>query len=306
MRHRKRSCPNCEKLEKDIQLLKDIVTRLVAENKVLAIQIQELKEKAGQNSTNSSKPPSTDPPGTDRKKGKRGKGRRKRGGQPGHPDQQRKLYPPDQVDSTEVCKPELCEDCGRVLTGDDPNPRLEQKVDLPPVKPTVTDYLVHTLTCDCGCQTAGELPAGVQRGTFGPQVQAIVSMLSGAYRLSKREIARIMSDVFNVEMSLGTVSNLENATSKALEEPVEEAKQYVQKQDIAFADETGWREQKKRAWLWTMVTAHVVVFLIRSSRGSVSAKELLGEDFSGIVHVDRWGGLTIILEQMLISWLCPP
>lgn len=309
MKRRKRSCSNCKRLEKDVKILKEMVATLVIENKKLTAEnrflrdkVKELEEKINQNSTNSSKPPSTDPPGTKPKKNKPEKGR-KRGGQPGHLDQQRKIYPPDQVDSHNHWKPDRCGHCGRALQGEDPNPRLEQKVDVPPIDPIVTNHYIHTLTCECGCQTTGRLPEGVQQGTFGPQVQAIVSLLSGAFRLSKREIARIMSDVFHVEMCLGTVSNLEHATSKALEKPVEEAKQFVQEQDIAFADETGWRENKKRAWLWTAVTASVVVFLIRWSRGSGSAKELLGEEFKGIVHVDRWGGYNWLpLENKQICW----
>jgi len=122
------------------------------------------------------------------------------------------------------------------------------------------------------------------------RIQAITSLLSGAYRLSKREIEQVMSDVFNVEMSLGSVCNLENATSKALEAPVEEAKEYVQSQPVAFLDETGWREAKKKAWMWTAVTSFVTVFVIRFSRGAIVAKELIGETFEGFIHSDRWTG----------------
>ena len=100
MKHRKRSCPNCKKLEKDLEFLREMVTDLVAEKEKLTARIKELEEKANQNSSNSSKPPSTDPPGSKPKKNKSEKGR-KRGGQPGHPDQQRKIYPVLSVNSTE-------------------------------------------------------------------------------------------------------------------------------------------------------------------------------------------------------------
>jgi transposase len=128
-------------------------------------------------------------------------------------------------------------------------------------------------------------------------------LLSGAYRLSKREIEKVMSDVFNVEMSLGTVCNLENATSKVLEAPVEEAKEYVKSQPVAFLDETGWREAKKKAWMWTAVTSLVTVFVIRFSRGAIVAKELIGETFEGYLHSDRWTGYNWFpLKMRQLCW----
>ena len=59
-------------------------------------------------------------------------------------------------------------------------------------------------------------------------------------------------------------------------------------QPAAYADETGWREGRQRAWLWTVVTARVTVFAIRLSRRGQIAQELLGEHFWGGVVTDRW------------------
>lgn len=280
-----------------------MVAKLVQKNKELKEKVRILEEKVNRNSSNSSMPPSSNPPET-KPRNPKPKSPRKRGAQPGHDDQQRKLYPSDEVDCIIQCKPVCCDHCGKLLYGDDPNPRREQKVDLPPAtKPEIVDYLLHSLLCTCGHVTPGKLPDGVQPGVFGPQIQAIVSLLSGAYRLSKREIVRLMSDAFNTDMSLGTVSNLENATSNALAAPVEEAKQYVKDQEIVNADETGWRENKKKAWLWTAITSTVLVFLIRLNRKTASAKELLGNDFRGIVHVDRWGAYNWVpLKQRQICW----
>jgi transposase len=67
-----------------------------------------------------------------------------------------------------------------------------------------------------------------------------------------------------------------------------EALEHAQRSDRAYADETGWREDKKRAWLWVAVTALVTVFLVRVGRNAKSAKELLGETFAGILVTDRW------------------
>src|SRR6185436_1252173 len=98
-----------------------------------------------------------------------------------------------------------------------------------------------------------------------------------------RNIQQLLADCFGVELALGSISALESATSEALREPVAQARHWVQQQAVAHIDETGWREANHRAWLWTAVTHVVTVFLIRRSRGSQVAKELVGEAFAGIL-----------------------
>src|SRR6185369_18029231 len=67
-----------------------------------------------------------------------------------------------------------------------------------------------------------------------------------------------------------------------------EAGDVPREEPVVHADETGWYERSKRAWLWAAVTAHLALFLIRKSRGAKVAKELLGAAFSGILVSDRW------------------
>jgi transposase len=128
-------------------------------------------------------------------------------------------------------------------------------------------------------------------------------VLSGAYRLSKRNIQQLLSDCFGVELALGSINALECAASEALQEPVAEARRFVQQQAVAHVDETGWREANQRAWLWTAVTHTVTVFLIRLSRGSQVAKELVGEAFAGVLVSDRWSGYRWVpLKQHQLCW----
>jgi transposase len=110
--------------------------------------------------------------------------------------------------------------------------------------------------------------------------------------LSKRTTQTLLEDLFGVSMGLGTVANLEQGMAQALVEPVAEARAYVQAQPAAYVDETGWREGRQRAWLWTAVTACVTVFVIRLSRGGKVARELLGERFWGWLVTDRWSAYT--------------
>src|SRR3954451_10464963 len=88
-------------------------------------QVDELRQRLNQNSTNSSRPPSSDPPHVKRRPPKPAAGR-KRGGQPGHARHHRPLVPPDQVKQSGPVTPPPCRKCGRALHGEDPQPRRHQ------------------------------------------------------------------------------------------------------------------------------------------------------------------------------------
>jgi len=149
--------------------------------------------------------------------------------------------------------------------------------------------------------TTAELPADVPRSWFGPRLTALVAILSGAYRLSKRTVVEVVGDLFGVEMSLGSVSACERAVSNAVAAPVADAREYVQQQAVANADETGWRQRLQRAWLWVMATPAVTVYLIHRQRGATAAKALLGA-FRGVLTTDRWDGYSWYTGLRQICW----
>ena len=93
------------------------------------------------------------------------------------------------------------------------------------------------------------------RSAFGERLSASMSLLIGKYRLSKRLVEEVLADLGSVQVSVGSVSNLEEEMSAALKLPVEQAEAYVHEARVVHADETGWAQGVKagraaRAWLW--------------------------------------------------------
>ncbi len=268
-------------LEAKVAWLMERVAKLEAEN-------AELRARLAQTSQNSSQPPSSDPPGAPRQS-KEPTGRT-RGGQPGHKQHKRERLEPDEVVAV---VPERCGRCRQRLRGRDPSPRIHQVIELPEIRPHVTDYELHELGCECGARTRASLPDGVPAGAFGPRLTAAVALCSGRYRMPKRTVKELLRDLFGIDVALGSVPKMERFVSEAIAAPVEEARVAVREQPVVHQDETGWFEgpkdgRKVRAWLWVAVTAAVTVFRIARSRGAKVAKEMLGEDFAGFLVVDRW------------------
>jgi transposase len=101
-------------------------------------------------------------------------------------------------------------------------------------------------------------------------------------------VRQLLRDLWQVRVSLGAVVRQERAQSAALAPVVGEARAAVQQAAVVNIDETGWREEQHRAWLWTTVTAELIVFLINRSRGGAAIETLLGSEFTGVVGSDRW------------------
>jgi transposase len=261
---------------------------LEAQLRAALSRIEELEALLRRYSGNSSRPPSSDPPSAPPRPKKEPTGR-KRGGQVGHEKHKRVMLPPHRVRSVSECLPEECRGCGDVLDGIDPDPQVHQVFDIPHLIACADEFRLHSLYCSrCGITTQGQLPAGVPTTGISPRFEALIGMLSGKYRLPKRSVQEMCSDVFDVDIALGSVCNAEQRVSEAIADPFAEAHEAVKAAPVVNADETGWREAKQKAWLWVATTATIAVFLIRRRRNTDVAKELLGAFFPGRLITDRW------------------
>jgi transposase len=264
---------------------------LVAKVEQLQARVEELERRLNQSSRNSSLPPSSDPPRVKLPPKQKPSGR-KPGGQPGHEGSTRTRLPPEKLAGSSDHFPDACDACGQRFSaadrrGEPDDPRWHQVTDIPPIVPRTVEYRLHALRCGCGAVTRAPLPDGVPAGAFGPSLDALVATASGSYRLSKRTIVGLVADWFGIDIALGSIIACERRISDMLAEPYAEAHRFVQAQATAHADETGWCQARKKAWLWVVTTTFVTVFLIHRLRGRVAAHALLGT-FAGTLGTDRW------------------
>jgi transposase len=197
--------------------------------------------------------------------------------------------PPEKLRSSTDCRPTSCRRCAHPLRGDDPEPLIHQVADLPRIEPIVDEYRLHRLSCPgCGATTCGPLPEGVPTGHFSPYTQAVLATLAGAYRLSKRQIQQLTADLFGLTISTGMISKLEKRSAAALAEPYDELARSVLEAEAVNIDETGWRQDRRKAWLWVTVTALATVFTIARNRSAAVARRLLGDKEDQVVSSDRF------------------
>jgi transposase len=250
-------------------------------------RLEKLERRLGQNSRNSSLPPSSDR-GSAPERPPRKRSERKQGGQPGHRGVSRELA--DDPDETIRHPPERCRKCGREL-GDGARvvgrPARHQVIELPDSAVITTEHQLLKAACPgCGTHTRATLPAGVEPGAFGPKLRATVVTLASTL-MSRRTTALVLADMFGAKLSTGSVEKILKDASGSLTEPWEAIKRAVQAADVAHADETSWRRAGQRMWLWSALSATAACYRIDPSRARQVAQDLLGE-FDGILVSDRY------------------
>ena len=297
------------KLREENRRLREEVDRLRKENERFEKENARFSARLRKNSRNSSKPPSSDGPSAAKPRKKKHTGR-KRGGQPGHEGKTRELVPSEQAHHHVEHFPEACDGCGKRLTEKEhrTDPALDdrhrrQQWEIPPVEPEITEHQCHLGQCgDCGVVSRGEFPDRVTRSMFGPNLMALVVLLTGPYGMSKRSVAALLRSICNIAVSIGTISNIEHRVSLALRVPVGILHAMIQLAKVVYADETSWKEQARRFYIWGAATKFGAIYIVRKSRSARVALELLGVELK-VVITDRYRGyLWIPLRWRQICW----
>ena len=333
-RHRHSDQPNREELQRQVQRqqreIQNLRDQLAERDKQIVERDQQIADAEQQiadaeqqiadlerqlalrkrNSTNSSKPPSSDGlAGEQRARGRKHKSKRKPGGQPGHPGHHRQLVPTAEVDAVQVLLPKQCGHCGRKLPRKPSQVTIEgearrhQVTEVPPVKAHITEYQFPNVVCGhCGKTTGAPLPEEI-RGHFGPQLTALIAYWTVVCRLPRRLVEAMLADVLGIEISLGSTQKAWEEVSQAVQPPVQQLQEQLPREAVLNVDETGWRTNGDKRWIWALVAQQFVFYVVASTRGAEVLVSLLGAVFRGILCSDRWVVyLTYHSGRMQLCW----
>jgi transposase len=267
-----------------------VITQLRAEVAGLCAEVAELKRRLGQNSSNSSRPPSSDSPFVKpAPKSLRRKSGRKPGGQPGHPGSTLALV--DDPNKRMRHEPGPCGGCGANLANAaEVGVERRQVFDLPPMTVQVTEHQLIARRCCCGVTTCGTAPQGVTAPVqYGPRITAIILYLYAGQFLSKKRTAQALAELFGTPVSEGTVARMTTRAAGGLDEFLSQVTDWLSEADVAGFDETGLRVAGKLHWVhcartdkYTLITCHPQ----RGRKGIDSAGVLT--TFRGIAVHDAW------------------
>ena len=280
-----------------------VIASLVARVEVLTARVAELEARLGQNSQNSSKPPSSDNPFTKPPpRSLRGKSGRRPGKQTGDPGA--RLEPRPDPDELVVHVPQRCAGCGGDLV-DAPVLAEERRqvFDLPPVRLRVVEHRAQRRGCACGQATAAGFPAEATAPTcYGPGVAALGTYLLARQHLPVARAAELIADCLGAPVSTGWLAGLPSAAAAGLDPFTAQVRQQLQVAPVAHFDETGARVAGKLCWVHVACTDTLTLYHRAPSRGSKSAD--LGGVLPRFTGVAVHDGLTSYRRYPVPHGLC--
>lgn len=201
---------------------------------------------------------------------------------------------PKQVDETvHVPCPLYCPECQSPVELKDK--RSQYQIDLPPMQPHTTEFQVETGCCEgCGRRVQGRDSRqvsdalGIGRAHFGPGVLGLAAHLNKVCGLSYGKIADLLGTWMGVRIERSTLCRALRRFAKKARPTYEALDSKVRGSPVVAGDETGWKLGGLRAWLWGFTTERETVYRIFRGRGFDEARQVLGEDFEGVLVVDGW------------------
>jgi transposase len=271
---------------------------LTEQNNLLTKELEKYKNPK-KDSTNSSIPPSQDP---HRKPyPKREKSGKKSGGQKGHKGETRMLS--DTPDEIRELHPMECQHCGGVdFIPENKVRERRQIVDIPPIKPIITEYQQKAGICvRCGKKNFGEFPENLKLAVqIGNRTTATIGYLHIEHHQSYERTARILNDLFGLSISEGTIKTKLNHLQNILEPKYEDILKNLKSSSVIGSDETRLSVNGENGYTWIFQNHLYSYFKSEFSRAFKIIEEVIGGIFEGFWVSDRYGAqLKVVSKHQL-------
>ena len=246
---------------------------LDAENKELRARLYRL-ESPEKDSHNSSIPPAKESlkaQAIRRTRSLRTQTGRSTGGQTGHKGTT--LLMNDAPDETKIHIPEYCSSCGKSLSGiSGREVEIRQSIDIPlPICPVTTNHVCIEKKCTCGQCNKGSFPAHVKSGvSYGVNLHAVVAYLSSVQHIPFKRLTGVLKDLYGIEISQGSVSNILNRMRKQSAPVYEAIRHAIEESTAAGADETGVHINGELHWMWVFQNLLATYIFHHASRGKAA------------------------------------
>ena len=282
--------------QQTVDYVESIVEGLQYELRVRDVRIDELEQENAtlrQRLEEQAPPPPAPPPPFVKSQARRGR-RKKPGRKAGH---EAALRPPPKVDHTvkvPLCKDNrgrpVCPHCHGELRKLKRHRRVVE--DLVPARLLVTCYRTASGYCPhckkrVESRAKGQPPAAdLPHAQFGINALCTAAVLRVENRLPFRQITRLLADTVGLNVCAGALARQVRRMGRWLAGEYAHLKIRLRSSTSVHADETGWRNDGRNDWLWTVCDPRHTIFRVDRSRGGKVIRDLLGEAFGGTLACD--------------------
>ena len=118
---------------------------------------------------------------------------------------------------------------------------------------------------------------------LGPRALALAACLNKVHGLTMRKTCRVLQDLCGLRITAGGLSQALCRIANRVQWVYEGLVDMIRGSPAVFADETSWWVGGPGYWLWVFTTAEQTVYHVDHSRGSKVVRDILGDDFGGML-----------------------
>lgn len=224
----------------------------------------------------------------------------KRGAPIGH---QGTTRPTPKPTETKILNLHFCPECKSQL---EKQVGIEKRIieEIPEPKPLrIIEFRISHYKCNnCRKEIIPTHPELPKTGRLGNNLQSQIVLAKYEDRLPHRKIAKMLNRQYNLDLTPATILNVNKRVADRLQPEYENIKIKIKKSTELNADETGAKIDGKKHWLWLFMNAKNVLFLFRKRREAGVIKEVLGENYNGILTCDGLKAYPKIVKNIQRCW----
>ena len=194
---------------------------------------------------------------------------------------------PTQIDRIVEQTLKQCPDCNEQLSSSQEVVEHVQE-DIVPAHVQVTCFKKHRYYCK-HCEKLVTAPCAadeIPNSYLGPValIQAVILKYHHALPLNK--IAEVFDGLCGLKVSEGGLAQALQRMSAWLKVEESEILKALRSSPHLHMDETGWKVNGAKHWLWATVNKKLAHYRIAASRGAKVAREIIGKDYEGVISTD--------------------
>jgi len=199
---------------------------------------------------------------------------------------------PDKVDKiNHIAPPSCCPHCNH-----DKISELESYIskyieDIPQIIKLITENQYQQGCCEqCGKTVVDPRAQHGPLVSIGPNLTATLANLRQQMGASYRKLARFSTETCQIPLSPSGAMGIIDRVCKSFEPIYTAIEATLPSQSVLYADETYWKMDGDRWYIWAFCNHEISYFHADESRSGSVPRGILGKDFEGLLHSDFYRG----------------
>jgi len=181
-------------------------------------------------------------------------------------------------------------------------------LELSTIETKITEYQSFSKKClVCGYDNHDNqfLASVTPNVSYGKTIIAMVAYLSTSQYMSNKRVVELLSNLFNITLSEGSITNLLTKASKLSQNEISKIKGILSNSSVVGIDETGCKVNGAKHWHWTFQDESNTLIVANESRGTQVITDTFTTGFTNacVVHdnYSSYSSLECESEQLCLA-----